>query len=122
MTLSVKKIQPSSYSGGGDGGLGERVASLETAVDHIRTRVETLHGDVRALLYGGIAAAVLIFGALIAGWLMLSNRIDTLSDRVAQLATQSVQIRDKLDLLNEKLSQPQTLAPQSPDAPKDARP
>ncbi len=65
---------------------------------------------------------MLIFGALIGGWLILSNRIETLSDRVAQIGTQNVQIADKLDRLNEKLSQPRMPAPQPADAPKDAHP
>lgn len=115
MGASAKRLQ-SAYSGGDDGGLAERVAKLEATAQHIKEGVDTLHSDVRSLLWGGIAGAVLLIGALISGWLVLNSRYEALSDRTLQTLqaqmqaqTQSQaqyqQVSERLGALAQKLAE-----------------
>lgn len=61
----------------------------------VNDQLKQLHGDVRNLLIGGLAAIVLVLGAITTGYLSLDSRLDGLTVTVAKMDA-------KLDLLVER--------------------
>lgn len=82
-------------SGGGGGNSGGMTTDWKESVDRQLTR---LHDDVRHLLFGGIAAVLLIFGAGWAGYVKLA-------DQIADFRISQAQSSEKLTAMDERLKQ-----------------
>lgn len=80
----------SGNGGGTSGGMSE---DWKSSVDR---QLETLHQDVRNLLYGLLAAAVLLGGAGLGFYTKLS-------DQSADLRVEQARTAGKIDLINEKI-------------------
>lgn len=77
-------------AGGTSGGMGDDWK------DSVNTQLAQLHNDVRNLLYGLLAAIVLLAGA---GWSAYAK----LSDQITELKVGQAEAGGKLDLVNERL-------------------
>jgi hypothetical protein len=60
-------------SSGGGSSLEPRVAKLEAHVDHIRSDVGELRGDLKTLLWAGIAGFVVTWGGIIGLALLMAK-------------------------------------------------
>lgn len=128
------KSTTGGFGGGGGGsggdGMDYRVTVLETTLGHINETLVEIKRDYRdirdnvsalpgkqhdifqQLLWGGIAAIVVVFGALISGYLLLQGRSDRISDKISDL---QISIEKYLSAHSqESASQP---AQQSPPVP-----
>jgi hypothetical protein len=87
--------QRSGYGGGGRD-MQERIARAEAHLEtmagdlsEVKQDVRALRSDVtanyRQLLWAGISAVALLFGAIIASHLMLQSRIDGLAEKVSDI-------------------------------------
>ncbi len=105
-----------SAAGGGGGGVEARIAKVESDVGHMISDSREVKGDLRSLIYAGVAAVVLILGVFWAGYILLDrkiagveidlgSKIDAMHGDIANLrgnvARLTAQNRDIIGKLNE---------------------
>lgn len=98
---SLREALERSHDGGGSGSSGGMSDDWKASVD---TQLGQLHQDVRNLLYGLLGAAVLLLGALVTGYLKLSDQAIALqTGPVASLQTEMGKQAVRMDSVEKHL-------------------
>jgi hypothetical protein len=87
--------QPPGGGGGGDE-MNSRIAKLEAHAEHVETQLNDIKSDVRELRNWGMGAVGLIFAVLIAGYLLLSDKTEKVSDKLVQIELTLQQVADSV--------------------------
>lgn len=101
MELRVERLEAAIddavlKNGGGDGTSGGMSGDWK---DSVNAQLTQLHADVRNLLLGGLAAAVLLFGGLVTVYFKLSDQMTTVQVEQAKAGEKL----NKVDDIDQKL-------------------